>query len=121
MDVFYAKGGHMTAEELYRQLKSRRQKAGAATVYRTLKLLTQCGLAREVRFREGVSLFEPDFKRSHHDHLVCTSCGRTVEFLNETIERLQGKIAKNHGFVITSHRMNLFGLCRPCRQRTRES
>ena len=115
IEAFYKQGGHISAEDLYRYLKSHRQTAGAATVYRTLKILTQCGLAREVRFRDGVSMFEPDFNQSHHDHLVCTSCGKTVEFLNTTIERLQSSIAKKHGYVITSHRMDVFGLCRPCR------
>lgn len=114
-EAFYKQGGHISAEDLYRNLKSRKQTAGAATVYRTLKILTQCGLAREVRFRDGVSMFEPDFKQLHHDHLVCTSCGKTVEFLNSTIERLQSSIAKKHGYVITSHRMDVFGLCRACR------
>ncbi len=86
-------------------------------MYRTLKILTECGMAGEVRLRDGVSMFEPNFQRSHHDHLVCTSCGKTVEFYNETIERLQDDIAKKKGFVVTNHRMNLFGLCRKCRQK----
>ena len=117
LETFTTHGGHVTAEDLHRKLLRGGKRVGAATVYRTLKLLTECGIAKEAKFREGVTMFEPDVERAHHDHLVCTACGRTVEFYNDTIEKLQETIAKRHGFTITTHRMNLFGVCRDCRNK----
>ena len=115
VEIFCAGRGHVTAEDLHRKLSQGGRRVGAATVYRTLKLLCECGLAKEARFKEGVTMFEPDVEKAHHDHLVCTTCGRTVEFYNDTIEKLQETIARRHGFTITTHRMNLFGVCRDCR------
>jgi len=84
-------------------------------VYRTLKLLTSSGLAREVDFGEGLSRYEHLWGHAHHDHLICTSCGRTLEVMDTEIERLQERLAQRHGFSLTGHKMDLYGLCPRCR------
>lgn len=106
---------HVTAEQLYEILKRTDKSIGHATVYRTLKLLTEAGIARELNFGEGSVRYEPDTDNSHHDHLVCVKCGDNVEFFSEEIEKLQHEIAEKHGFELVDHSMNLYGTCAKCR------
>lgn len=110
-------GHHLSAEEFHEQLKASGMAVGQATVYRTLKLLCASGLAREVRFGDGVSRYEPEYGAEHHDHLICEVCGRQLEVIDKDIERLQELLALRHGFTLTSHRMNLYGICDACRKR----
>jgi Fur family ferric uptake transcriptional regulator len=114
--VFLGQRGHISAEELYQKAKEKKSGVGFATVYRTLKHLTQCGLARELDFGDGRIQYEPDFNRQHHDHMICTRCGAYIEFLNPQIEELQEQVSRKHGFKITSHRMQLYGLCQKCQK-----
>ena len=125
-DVFFQAEGHFSIEELLAQVRLVEPKVGYATVYRTLKLLKESGLAHERRFGDGVSRFEVDAGGEHHDHLICTECGEIVEFEDHEIERLQDELAKTKGFVLTRHVHELYGVCaevaagRPCiRQRGR--
>ena len=116
IEVFFSGDPHLRTEDLYDAVRAVDAKIGQATVYRTLKLLCEAGLAKEMNFGDGSARFEPNFDNSHHDHLICNSCGKTVEFLDEEIERLQVDLAKKHGFLLTSHRMYLYGLCEDCRK-----
>jgi Fur family ferric uptake transcriptional regulator len=88
---------------------------GAATVYRTIKILTDAGLASARHFEGGQTRYEAAFDRHHHDHLICTSCHEIFEFENERIEELQESVARDHGFTVTRHKLELYGLCRKCR------
>jgi Fur family ferric uptake transcriptional regulator len=110
---------HISVEELYLEVKRRNPRIGYATVYRTIKLLTECGLADERHFRDGEARYE-SAQKSHHDHLICESCGRIVEFEEARIEALQQEIAKRLGFRFTGHKMELYGFCRDC-QKSRRS
>jgi Fur family ferric uptake transcriptional regulator len=112
--TFFASRGHISVEELYREVRKKNPRIGYATVYRTMKLLTECGLADERHFRGGEARYESAEKR-HHDHLICEACGRIVEFEEERIERLQEEIAARLGFRLTGHRMELYGFCPACR------
>jgi Fur family ferric uptake transcriptional regulator len=116
LDAFLNHGGHISAEELYQKARSKQPHVGFATVYRTLKHMTQCGLARELDFGDGRIKYEREFNREHHDHLICTQCGTYVEFLNPQIETLQEQVGRKHGFKITTHRMQLYGLCQKCQK-----
>ena len=100
---------HANIEELYQKVRKRNSGIGYATVYRTLKLLTDCGLATSMQSMDGTRRFEPS--SDHHDHLTCTACGKIMEFENEEIERLQEEIAAKFGFALTSHTMDLYGVC----------
>lgn len=114
-DVFFSQSSHRGAEEILRDVRVRDPRVSLATVYRFLKLLTDAGLAESHNFQDGQSRFEPRFEDSeHHDHIICTKCGRIVEFVNAAVEQLQIKIAASHGFVITDHKMELYGLCAQC-------
>jgi Fur family ferric uptake transcriptional regulator len=80
-----------------------------------MKLLTESGLAFEHKFAEGQETrFEPAVEGEHHDHLICTRCRRIVEFEDHAIEELQMAIARQHGFAVTSHRHEIYGICSAC-------
>lgn len=114
--VFFESGRHISIEELYGDVRRLNPRIGYATVYRTMKLLTECGLAAERHFRDGGARYESAEKR-HHDHLICETCGTIVEFEEEGIEALQAKVAKRLGFRFTGHKMELYGVCRDCQRR----
>lgn len=120
LQTFLGQREHVSAEELFQKSREKQPHVGFATVYRTLKHLTQCGLARELDFGDGRIKYEPEFNRQHHDHMICTSCGTYIEFLNPQIEELQEQVSRKHGFKITSHRMQLYGLCQKCRRKNGE-
>jgi Fur family ferric uptake transcriptional regulator len=117
--AFLATEGHMTVEDVYRLPRLRNANVGLATVYRTLKLLTKCGLAQARRFRDGSVRYEHHYGHEHHDHLVCIQCHRVTEFENPTIEALQREVFEKNDFVVDSHRLDLFGICSDCRKRER--
>lgn len=114
LETFLRAEHHLTADEIYRRVRLMHPALGAATVYRTLKLLCECGLCREVTFGDGVARYEHHFNHEHHDHLVCTGCGRVQEVVDPEIERLQDRLARRHGFDARRHRMELYGLCKRC-------
>ena len=113
--VFLDTQRHISVEELYLEVKRRNPRIGYATVYRTIKLLTECGLAAERHFRDGEARYESAEKK-HHDHLICEACGKIVEFEEPRIETLQEDTAKRLGFQFTGHKMELYGVCRDCRR-----
>lgn len=114
LDTFLSTHQHVSVEELYLIIKSSNPGIGSATVYRTLKLFVEAGLAREILLHDGQTRYEHVIAGEHHDHLVCTGCNAIIEFENETIEKLQKEIATRHGFFIRSHKLEIYGLCANC-------
>jgi Fur family ferric uptake transcriptional regulator len=106
---------HLSAEEVAAELRARGQQAGTATVYRTLEVLLRSGLVVERDFGEGFKRFEAARGVPHHEHLLCTACGRVTEFRDERLERMTTLLADAHGFVRQRHRLVIHGLCRDCR------
>ncbi len=106
---------HISVEELYNIVLKTEPKVGLATVYRTLALLTKSGLALEMDFGDGQKRYESTHNIVHHDHMVCTECGKIIEFNHPLIEKFQEEVAKENGFKITSHKLDLFGYCQDCR------
>ena len=106
---------HISVEELYNNVLKTEPKVGLATVYRTLALLTKSGLALEMDFGDGQKRYESTHNIVHHDHMVCTECGKIIEFNHPLIEKFQEEVAKENGFKITSHKLDLFGYCQDCR------
>lgn len=101
---------HMSAEDVYRALIENGSEVGLATVYRVLTQFEAAGLVVRHHFEGGQSVFELDSGR-HHDHLVCMKCGRVEEFMNETIEDIQRKVAKDAGFRLVEHSLVLYVDC----------
>ena len=110
-EKFFAHEGHVSIEGLLGLARQDYPRLGYATVYRTLKLLTECGLAAERRFGEGQTMYEAAGDLEHHDHLICLECGHVLEFHNEAIEREQERVARSFGFTVIRHRHELYGLC----------
>lgn len=114
LDIFLSTHQHVSVEELYLKVKASHPGIGHATVYRTLKLFAESGLAREILLHDGQTRYEHVMAGEHHDHLVCTGCNAIIEFEDATIEKLQEEIAARHGFRIRSHKMEIYGLCAAC-------
>ncbi len=114
IDTFFDATGHLSVEDLWAKVRQADAKVSVATVYRTMKLLHECGLVHAQNFGDGQTRYEAAMGRHHHDHLICTGCGTIVEFENDRIEALQEAVARKHGFRVTSHKMELYGLCRNC-------
>jgi Fur family ferric uptake transcriptional regulator len=115
VNAFSRKKGHVSAEELYRYIQKTTSSIGFATVYRTLNLLADAGLASGKNFRDGFVRFECCREATkHHDHLICTQCGKIIEFTNTHIEKLQETVAKDHGFIIKDHSLEIYGRCHNC-------
>jgi Fur family ferric uptake transcriptional regulator len=113
LDTFLRSERHLSVDDLLRLVQKRRSDIGRTTVYRTLKLLQSAGLATELVL-QGQTRFEREYKREHHDHFICKSCGEIFEFSSPEIERIQDEIAADIGFVIDGHRHQIFGFCREC-------
>lgn len=114
-EVFFLTPGHVTVEELVARVRREDSRISVATVYRTMKLLSECGLAAGRQFGDGQTRYEAAGGRAHHDHLICTTCGTIVEFANERIESLQASVARSHGFEVERHKLELYGRCERCR------
>jgi len=111
LDIFqHAEVRHMTAEDVYRHLLAEDIDIGLATVYRVLTQFEQAGLLTRQHFESGKSTFELNEGR-HHDHLVCLQCGKVEEFTDPDIEKRQAKIAKERGFALAGHSLQLYGDC----------
>jgi Fur family ferric uptake transcriptional regulator len=104
---------HMSAEDVYNALRDTGEDVGLATVYRVLTQFEAAGLVMRHHFEGGHSVFEMS-SDDHHDHMVCTKCGKVEEFLDEVIEKQQDKVAKKLGFTISDHSLYLYGLCSKC-------
>lgn len=111
---FFGLKGHINVDELYRRIARVNPGIGVTTVYRTLKLLTECGLAVERKFTGGQSCYENVDRGEHHDHLICSSCGKIVEFRDDRMERIQEEIAARYDFVMSDHRLEIYGRCPGC-------
>lgn len=115
VDTFFHGSAHISIEDLLQNVRERDKGVGYATVYRTLKLLTECGVASERRFGDGLTRYElADDASAHHDHLICVVCGAITEFEEPRIEALQDDIARRYGFTITSHKHEMYGTCAAC-------
>jgi len=110
---------HLSTDELYRLVKKKDARIGFTTVYRTLKLLAECGLASEVAFNDGIARYEHQYNRRNHHHMVCTQCGGSVEFFSPEIERVEREIGRKHKYTTTRHTFQIYGLCDQCQKKPR--
>lgn len=116
MEIFLRTEEHLTIEDLHWLVHKTDPSVGHTTVYRTLKLLTEAGLAREVRFGDNKTYYEHHYNHEHHDHMICTECGMVIEFFSAEIESMQDKAAESFGFRPTHHSLRLWGICSECQK-----
>lgn len=115
-DVVLGTDRHLSAEEVARELRAHGATAGTATVYRTLEVLVRSGLVVERDFGEGFKRYEASRGIPHHEHLLCTVCGKVTEFRDERLERMTTLLAETHDFSRQRHRLVIYGLCGSCRR-----
>jgi len=116
-EALFAAGGHLSVEDVEKQLRGRDVHVGKATIYRTLDLLADSGMIVERDFGEGFRRYEHVPGHPHHEHLICLRCGKVVEFQNDRLERMKALIADEYGFQHSHHRLEIYGVCRDCQQR----
>jgi Fur family ferric uptake transcriptional regulator len=119
LEVFLGIRGHITSEDLFRKVRELHPRIGYTTVYRTMKILCDAGLAIERHFDDGATRYEID--QRHHDHLVCVRCGKIVEFESSMIEGAQNDIVERYGFRLLRHSHELYGYCSDCQQESGDS
>lgn len=115
-EVVLSAGRHLSADDVVRAVAARGAPAGTATVYRTLDVLVRSGLVVERDFGEGFRRYEAARDEPHHEHLLCTTCGRVTEFRDERLDRMTTLIAEDHRFARQRHRLVIFGVCERCRR-----
>ncbi|MBN1803702.1 MAG: transcriptional repressor [Sedimentisphaerales bacterium] len=117
LDIFLKTEKHPTINDLYDLVRKKHPQIGLATVYRTMRVICNAGLARETDFGGGIRRFEHKYKHQRHHHLVCLKCGNIIEITSGKIEEIQRQLAKKHGFTIVKDTMEIFGNCRTCKRK----
>jgi Fur family ferric uptake transcriptional regulator len=115
---FLALNGHYGIDELHEHLRKKGKNINPSTIFRTLKLLVQAGIAVERQFANGNTKY--DVNVAHHDHLICLHCGKIVEFDSPKLEDLQMKIVRGHGFEMEYHKHEIYGSCSDCKKKRSE-
>ena len=116
-EVVLESAGHLSADDIERELAVRGVMVGTATVYRTLEVLVRSGLVVERDFGEGFRRYEPARGAPQHEHLICTACGAVIELSDERLERMTTLLAEAKGFLRRRHRLVIEGICAECRRR----
>jgi Fur family ferric uptake transcriptional regulator len=112
---------HLSLNELHRLVRKKDARIGFTTVYRTLKLFVDCGLASEVAFHDGIARYEHQYNRRSHHHMVCTQCGSSVEFFSPEVDRLEQEIGLKYHYITTRHTFQIYGVCEECRNKKNSS
>lgn len=121
LEAFLSTEEHVTVDELAGRLNVKGAGLSTDFVRDTLKMLSRLGFARQSRFDNGVVRYEHHHLGDHHDHMICTKCGKISEFKEDRLEAYQIKIAANHGFHMLRHKMEIYGICADClRERSRQ-
>ena len=121
LEIFLKTEDHLTSEDLYWLVQKHDPTVGQTTVYRTLKLLTDAGLAREVRFGDNKTYYEHLYNHEHHDHMICTECGKVIEFYSKELESMQDEMADKFNFKPTHHSLRIWGVCEECQKSDKDS
>jgi Fur family ferric uptake transcriptional regulator len=114
IEEIFATHNHFDVDELFLRLRNKKKRISKASLYRTIPLLIESGLVKEVYFDNGHLHYEQIYGHKHHCHLRCANCGKIVEFADDTVAKIQDRISKKYGFVITAHRFELVGYCPEC-------
>ncbi len=121
LDVIFSREKfHFQADDLLEVVNARsKERVSRATVYRTLELLEECGLVRKERYKDQVGIYERTLGDEHHDHLICTECGKIIEFHSPQLEQMKNKVARANKFTPTRHVLQIFGVCESCAKKFR--
>ena len=112
--ILFESSRHLSADDISQQLRERDEQIGKATVYRTVKLLVDVGLAVEHDFDEGFKRYEMCAGPAHYDHLICTSCGKVIDFSRPELESMQLAVAAEKSFQAVTRQFKIYGVCVDC-------
>jgi Fur family ferric uptake transcriptional regulator len=116
-EVVFSSAGHLSVDEIEQRLRESDERIGKATIYRTLDLLVKSKLVEEHDFGEGFKRYEHRLSRQPvHEHLICLECGKVIEFRSEEVRAVEERVRQEHAFEPTRHRLEIYGLCRECRE-----
>jgi Fur family transcriptional regulator, ferric uptake regulator len=116
IDTLFIVREHLTIDALLEEVRKSDPRVGHATVYRTMKMLTEGDIVHERKFDDGHTRYELAHEHSHHDHLICVNCGAITEFEEPQIEELQDRVAARYGFRVDHHKHELYGVCATCQK-----
>jgi Fur family ferric uptake transcriptional regulator len=116
LETFLGNEGHLSVEDIYALVKRKDRRVGIVTVFRTLKSLTACGIAKEIALGDGLTRFEHCYHHPLHHHIICTKCQNVIEFLSPELEKVQEVIINRYGFQPLQQRIKIFGICQDCRE-----
>lgn len=117
LQEIFAQHGHFDVDELYLRLRHHGAKVSKASIYRALPLFIDCGLIREVDFKNGHWHYEHIYGHSLHNHLRCLGCGEILEFEEPALKNLEDKLARLHGYRIKNHQWEVHGYCPSCQEK----
>ena len=120
LKFFLRQRKHLSVDEFHRLVRRKYPEIGRSTVFRTLKLLSEAGLAQQVDLGDKIVRYEPKYGHPHHDHLICERCGKLIEFVDYELEKLQDDLCKKFGFLPRRHHLEIFGFCSECRKSQKE-
>jgi Fur family ferric uptake transcriptional regulator len=116
LELFLRDEGHRSVEDIFRAVREQDPRIGYTTVYRTMKILVECGLARENDLADGITRYEHLYNHAHHDHMICMQCSKSIEFYDSGIEEVQDNASEQLGFKVLDHRLQIYGLCKECKK-----
>ena len=116
LEVFLALEDHLSVDELYEAVHKRYPEIGHSTVFRTMKIIHDAGLAKTIRNQQGVVKYEHAYNHKEHEHLICSNCGKLIEVSVPQLDNIQRDIASKYDFEVVEHVFKLIGLCSVCKK-----